>query len=66
MRRIGIYHFNRDPKRGVDWLMSHGILRDEARDVAGFFHSEVPWQSLVFVAKYVALYSPCKKNTSLL
>eukprot|EP00047_Mylnosiga_fluctuans_P006553 m.247668 g.247668 ORF g.247668 m.247668 type:complete len:786 (-) comp15456_c0_seq1:276-2633(-) len=39
-RRIGIYYFNKDPRKGVDWLMNQGILRDEAKDVAHFFHTE--------------------------
>jgi len=56
MRRMGIFYFNRDPRKGVDWLMGRGILRDEAKDVAHFFHTEARTQSIYLFILHIRRY----------
>eukprot|EP00053_Salpingoeca_punica_P013274 m.119688 g.119688 ORF g.119688 m.119688 type:complete len:810 (+) comp16159_c0_seq2:100-2529(+) len=40
MRKIGIYHFNRDPRKGIEWMIRNGLLANEPKEIASFFHNQ--------------------------
>eukprot|EP00051_Salpingoeca_urceolata_P005979 m.79549 g.79549 ORF g.79549 m.79549 type:complete len:958 (+) comp14629_c0_seq4:225-3098(+) len=40
LRRLGVYHFNRSPMKGVDWLINERLVPDDAAELARFLKTE--------------------------